>query len=434
MSTSSVSDSSGSTKKKHAVSASTEAGTTKDGGEDDGPQSSEHKRIRLEYINDDDEDDRKPSADPQKCLADALTGKAGALADIQAAQQKLQDFKAKEEAARRDIRAGGEVEFDSLLVVGNDSIMHILGYFDVKALCRCEMVCKAFHRLSAEGWKDLDKRAGPNKSIVDSPKQRCVRYASASEYALLMEDLAGDHNFYEYIDLQGDIGIFRREAGTNAVDPSVMNDIRDYRYCKRLKEHMVRNGSNVNCTCDFPERLTEAHRSLKEVFLRIAGPTEGSVLFEGFCSLKFGRDSCPFVDLRGVSHAKWPLMERLLSSGEEVLEKAARIKETLQSIRSVTIVSLSSRNEPQLLFANVDSDRPVVKTDARNMYSFIERDGRSDCWCARLTAPLYPHSEIENKFRVPCIDVQFLFDDDEGTTGFRILRQHFDLSRYWELE
>ena len=120
MSTSSVSDSSGSTKKKHAVSASTEAGTTKDGGEDDGPQSSEHKRIRLEYINDDDEDDRKPSADPQKCLADALTGKAGALADIQAAQQKLQDFKAKEEAARRDIRAGGEVEFDSLLVVGND--------------------------------------------------------------------------------------------------------------------------------------------------------------------------------------------------------------------------------------------------------------------------------------------------------------------------
>ena len=163
--------------KKHAVS-SAEAGS-KDG--DDGP-SSKHKRMRLEDINDDDHD-RKPSANPHGDLDLAFERRAQALMDIEAAKLRLEVSEDDIEKARQDIRARGEAEFDSLLVVGNDSVSHILCYVDVKQLCLCEMTCKAFHRLSGGGWKALDKMTGPNKSTVDSPKSRCVRYVRASEYA-----------------------------------------------------------------------------------------------------------------------------------------------------------------------------------------------------------------------------------------------------------
>ena len=80
-----------------------------------------------------------------------------------------------------------------------------------------------------------------------------------------MEGLARDHNFTQYTDLQGDIVIYRRQAGTNAVDPSDICDYDIYPYCKRLKQQMLQNGSNVNCACEFPRRLTEAHRSHNEI-------------------------------------------------------------------------------------------------------------------------------------------------------------------------
>ena len=349
-----------------------------------------------------------------------------------AAEQQLQECTADEEAARQDIRARGEAVFDSLFVIGNDSVSHILSYFHVRQLCQCERTCKAFQRLSADAWKDLDKRTGPNRSTFsDNAKERCVRYVRASEYAVQMEGLAEDHNFGHYVDLQDVIVIYRREAGTNAIETSHLNSSTMYPYCKQLKEHMMQNGSNVRCSCKFPEEMADAIIPHKEVFLRISGDTEGSVLFEGFCPLDESRwDSyCPFIDIRGVSHSKWPLMERLLEArhGNRVLSKS-RIKETLQSIGSVTMVAMSiPQNEPYLLIANKEDSRTVERADTRS--DFVERDDmdrRKSSWCAEITAPRFPHIEVRDKTRVPFVEVQFVIksDGEEDIAGFRILQKH----------
>ena len=46
----------------------------------------------------------------------------------EAAEQRLRECTADGEKARQDIRARGEAELDSLLVVGNDSVSHMLCY------------------------------------------------------------------------------------------------------------------------------------------------------------------------------------------------------------------------------------------------------------------------------------------------------------------
>ncbi len=439
MSSSSVPISSGSREKKRAVSSDEAGAKTKDGGAtDDGPP--KHKRMRLEDIN------GQPSADPHGDLDLALQRRAQVLTDLEAARERhrrledtakrrLQECTTNEEAARQDIRARGETVFDSLLVVGKDSVSHIFDYFDVKQLCQCERTCKAFQKLSAEAWKDLDKRTGPNKStFTDSPKERCVRYARASEYAVRMESLAEDHNLGHYEDLHTDIVLFRRDAGTNAIETSDLSDSGIYPYCERLRQDMMQNGFNVQCSCEFPEQMSDAIIPHKEVFLRISGETEGSVLFEGFCPLDESRwDSyCPFVDFRGFSHSKWPLMERLLKARKKkgALSKT-RIKKTLESIGSVTMVALSiPRNEPQLLIANKERFRYVERADKRS--DFVERDDmdkRKSSWCAGITAPLFPHNEIREKSRVPFVEVQFVIksDGEEDIVGFRILREHINM-------
>ena len=197
---------------------------------------------------------------------------------------------------------------------------------------------------------------------------------------------------------------------------------------------MIQNGSNVRCSCDYPENMGDAIIPHKEVFLRISGDTQGSVLFVGFCPLDESRwDSfCPFVDLRSVSHSKWPLMEDLLEARHEnrPLSKR-RIKETLQSIGSVTMVALTiPKNEPFLLIANKEGfRRTVVRADIRS--DFVERDDmdkRRSSWCAEITSPLFPHIEIRDKSRVPFVEVQFVIksDDEEDIAGFRILRKHMN--------
>ena len=326
--------------KKHAVS-SAEAGS-KDGGADDGP-SSRHKRMRLEPEVIKDDDDQKPSADPHRDLDLAFERRAQALIDIEAATLRLEVSEDDIEKARQDIRARGEAEFDSLLVVGNDSVSHILCYVDVKQLCLCEMTCKAFHRLSGGGWKALDKMTGPNKSTVDSPKSRCVRYVRASEYAQKMERHASSHRW-------GDHEAAYEDSGYS--DPLLLGS------CDVFK-HEVDDGF-PNAVCDFPDELATLDKSEKEVFLRISN-ISGENMMEGFFPLRTlegglrGGKRC--LDLCSANCPNWPEMEAFLS--RQRFENDERkswwdgqdssLQLLLLESSIVTLVALNKFNVPRLV-------------------------------------------------------------------------------------
>ena len=413
--------SSASVTKKHAVSsASAEAAGsgTKLGGADDGP-STKHKRMRLE------DDDRKPSADPHGDLTLALKRKekalvkvglarwrlragrnqledfSGAFAEMQAAKRRLKKCVVVEEAARQDIRARGEAEFDSLLVVGLDSVSHILDYCDAKQLCRCERICKAFQRLSGEVWKGLDKRSGPHKSInADSLKKKCVWYARASEYAQKIDHLARNHRWsgyrchhYRYRSREGDGG-----------------------YCELLKQHDWPSDFKRRHHCRIPDELTSVDASEIELFLRICANHSGEVLIEGFFPLRFFNES-PCLDLCSAHCPNWPEMESLLSLQQNEQEdqkkkwdeQAECVHSTLKDYSATfTLVSFTETNKPRLI-ALIDEFVPFHP-------DVTEED---DPWVSTVSGEisLTPHRFHDNR-RVETLAVEFGWCKKREVVGF----------------
>ena len=413
MSSSSVSGSSAGSKKKkkHAVSP-TEC--------EDGPKLTSSKRMRLEP-EDVKDDDQKSSGDPHRGLDDALAGKAGALADIQDAQRRLQEFTADEEAARQDIRARGEAELDSLLVVGNDSISHLLCYFDAKRLCQCEMTCKAFQNLSAEGWKSLGKKTGLNKSTSESPKWRCVRYARASRYAQWVEPHASSHHWDGYIDY--------------AEDPGYDGD--DNGYCAVLKDNLASDEDSCECyySCSsFPDELATVDKSERELFLRISANQSGEVLIEGFFPLRFleksfgNREATPCLDLCHARCPNWPEMESFLSlqrserdEREKMWDERARsVQAKLQDSVTVTLVSFTESNEPRLV-ASVDR---IESIDLE-----WEDYPEDDLWLPQISGevPLTPHDIPTDQVReVTRRSVEFGWCKKKEVIGFRLMESYFE--------
>lgn len=399
--------------KKHAVSS--ETGATENFA-NDGP-SSQHKRMRLEPEDINEDDEQKPSADPHRDLDLAFQRKAKALADLKAAHHDIAK-------ARKDIRARGEAEFDSLLVVGNDSVSHILSYFDVKKLCQCEITCKSFQRLSEEGWKGLDERSGPNKSIVDSAKQRCVRYVRASEHAKKMERHASSHRWIEYSDICENTDVQYYSLGLDN------NNI-----CDQLKNEIWHDKDDNSCEssvlCDFPDELATVDKADRELYLLIrAGPfatrtgkRPGTVLMEGFFplrSLEGGiRDQdhhC--VDLCSAHCPNWPEMEGLLSRqgverdgwGKWWDDPVRSVQNTLLNC-TVTLATFSEMNEP-LLVATVDDHDPVVGMEQE-----------SDPWCVTISGrnPMKLHCHDSTNRKATSRAVEFGCCKKKEVIGFRLV-------------
>ena len=381
-----------------------------------GAEPSSNKRVRSEPETNDDCDDQKPSADPHGDLALALQRKAQALADIDAAEENFLFQEAQRrlgeciddiEKARRDIRARGEAEFDSLLVVGNDSISHILAYVnDAKQLCLCELTCKAFQRMSAEGWSGMDKETCPNKSITaNSPKGRCVRYVVASEYAQKMEKYASSHRWSDYRDC------YREYSHA----PQTVR-------CDVFKQNVFPNDDNLRenaAACDFPDELATVDKLERELFLRIRANRSKEILMEGFFPLR----SLPILgiclDLCSAHCPNWPEMENFLSIQRLEPEErdkiwnasARRIKSTMERSVTVTLVTLTERNEPSLV-TSVDRFRPIDS----GTYRYIERT----FWQSLVFAlmPITPHHVQRSPNGLIFQNVKFGWSSTKDIVGF----------------
>ena len=390
--------------KKHAVS-SAETGATENFA-NDGP-SSQHKRMRLEPEDINDDDDQKPSADPHRDLDLAFQRKAKALADLKAAQRDIAK-------ARRDIRARGEAEFDSLLAVGNDSVSHILCYVDVKQLCQCERTCKAFRRLSGDGWKYLDKRTGQNNSTVaHSPKERCVRYVRASEYAQKMEPYANSHRWIEYSSICENTNVQYHSL------PSDNNDI-----CDQLKNEIWPDNDDNSCEssalCGFPNELATVDKSKTELFLRICNRS-GEMMMEGFFPLRTLegglRNGERCLDLCSAHCPNWPEMESFLSRQLSDQDARKNMWDDLAGFRIVTLIALTKFNAPRLVASIDDFDNVEIEDDEYPDYGGYPKD---DPWYPTISAknPMKPHYFQTEEMKVKSRGVEFGWCKNRKVIGF----------------
>ena len=100
---------------------------------------------------------------------------------VKEAQAALQSAKDEEKNARLQIRAKGEVEYDSLLFVGNDGLSAALAFLTLPELGRSERVCRAFRMLSLSLWASIERKLMlPNKSASEDAKTRLIRHHVAS--------------------------------------------------------------------------------------------------------------------------------------------------------------------------------------------------------------------------------------------------------------
>ena len=113
------------------------------------------------------------------------------------AQDALQRAKHEEESARIRLRIKGEVEFDSLIFVGNDGLSAALAYLTMSELARSELVCRTFRKLSLSSsrlWTSIEKKQRlSNKSASEDARTRVIRYHVASKFARQLEPHISEH-------------------------------------------------------------------------------------------------------------------------------------------------------------------------------------------------------------------------------------------------
>ena len=92
---------------------------------------------------------------------------------------------------------GTPVDAGSLLILGPDSLSHLLRYFDVASLARFEGVCRQFRQLAIPRWETLDAQIpAKGKSKAESPRLRVVRHHMAATACKEIETkIAEDHNY-----------------------------------------------------------------------------------------------------------------------------------------------------------------------------------------------------------------------------------------------
>lgn len=129
----------------------------------------------------------EPVVTDGQLLEHALIAEASLLAQLSGVRKTIED-------ARQKVRAEGDVEKDSLLIVGEDPLSSVVLFLDPRSLGRCEMTCKILKRLAAKAWTALGRNASFKGSEIDADaRTKVIRYHLASSFARRVEPMISRH-------------------------------------------------------------------------------------------------------------------------------------------------------------------------------------------------------------------------------------------------
>mmetsp|Transcript_18768 Transcript_18768/g.40658 ORF Transcript_18768/g.40658 Transcript_18768/m.40658 type:complete len:183 (+) Transcript_18768:335-883(+) len=108
---------------------------------------------------------------------------------LKAAQRELALAQHHMEQVRKQMRAEGNFEPDSLFFLfdgGNEHVLStVMEYLTIEEAGRCEMVCQTLKRLAKHCWEMLEKRIllTTHRSTAQNARERVIRYYFASTLA-----------------------------------------------------------------------------------------------------------------------------------------------------------------------------------------------------------------------------------------------------------
>ena len=242
---------------------------------------------------------------------------------------------------RAGIRERGQIESDSLLVVGNDGIAAVLPFLTAPELGLCEVTCRVLKMLSqgSAHWEYLGKfQSATNRSSASDARTRVVRYYAASKLAERLEPL------YDY-----------------------------------HRAHLSATGCKI-CS-EFPS-MTLINPSPAEYELFVRCSNDDVVLIEGFVDYELYDVPRPFsshfpsilsFNMDSFDLAKWSTMDTLfrLDEGLEHPQWREAVRESLADL-IVTVVGVEkSTSKPHLVALSDNFDHE--EDDDNGKTSFYSR-------------------------------------------------------------
>ena len=311
-------------------------------------------------------------------------------------QRKLAEARARTVEARKCIRAAGEAEFDSLLVVGPDSLSHVLRFLDLIGLGRCERVCKVIKNAAKLAWESYEeRRVGTNISSIKDVRVRANRLFRARRYVQEVENIMKDHDHREYV---------------RAVSSDGIGYDYDYDCCTKLLHNL---GMEINEyhkyePCCYPDELKDllTFQRPYELYMSIVSDYPTTAFFEGFVasnhishgSREAGKGPTLSINFRGLEFRRWPAMQDHLSdqtsNGERqvgIFEVGHRLRVTLVALPKDSRIKYATSLKSGLVCANYDFMKP--KTGKPLVY-----DDAGFHVCAESRVPRCPHFETTYEF------------------------------------
>ena len=301
-------------------------------------------------------------------------------------QRKLAEARARTKEARKCIRAAGEAEFDSLLVVGPDSLSHVLTFLDLIGLGRCERVCKVIKAAAKLAWESYEERhVGRNISAISDARVRVNRLFRASRYVQEVENNMEDHDHREYV----------RAVSSDG------DEYHDFNCCFKLLHNL--GMEEKSWPCCYPDELKDllTFPGPYELYMRIVSDYPTTVFFEGFVAsnhISYGMGPTLSINFRGLDFRRWPAMQSHLSSqtgngeGQEgIFEVGHELKATLVALPKDSRIKSATSLKSGLVCANVDFMKPKTGMPLVN-------DDAGFHVCAESRIPRCPHFHTTYEF------------------------------------
>lgn len=237
------------------------------------------------------------------------------------------------EETRRLIKhayAEGGIEENCILIIGTDSLSHVMNFLDFRSAGRFEGVCKLFRERAVEYWETLDSKI-PEKgrSADDSARSRVIRYKLAEEICMYIEPR---------------IALHETKVAKTLV-PTVYPDEK-HRFLPEGKWRFDTT-IDVNSGNQF------------EYFLRFSRRDDEQLLAQGFVGCKFNVDPEifpeereKFLNINDLDLTRWSDMREIVhlpSTGESYsFHQLEKIVSPLMNNLVVTVVAVSKEMRPNL--------------------------------------------------------------------------------------
>lgn len=232
--------------------------------------------------------------------------------------------------AREELHKNGEVEFDSLLSVGNDGIMAVMRFLFTLEIGRSQFICRTFRDLLSQNsslWESADRSMRNRSSAVEDARANVVRYHVASKFAERLEPHVGKH----------------------------LNGICSER-CK-------------GCSA-FPSKLLiDPSPAEYELFVRFSRETTNGriLLLEGFVDYRLYNTPQPFsktfpskltFNLDTLDLSSWPSMENLfhLNGGDNSTRWMDFVRDALDDLTATVVALERSTSKAHLVVGSADFD------------------------------------------------------------------------------